>query len=588
MRKIGILFFVLGFTLLITSPVLSQQNAEDEKFQKFLDNYFDQLWKFFPTAATLAGYHTYDNKLEDMSKKNIEKHHETLDFLNQELVTKIDRTQLSPDFQIDHVIIANGLDSELIKHENLLPWEYDPIFYNKIFINCTRSLTIKEFASLDARAKNAADRLKALVKLIKQAKENLKTPPQLFTETAIKQFPAVLNFYKNELPGWIEQAPAASKSKLQSNLANVIPALEDYRNFLKNELLPRSTGNFRLAEAHRRIVRITFQNDIPLDELIARAQADSKNIRREMFLVGIPFYRIMDPKINLDNPPANLTEDQLINTVVTHVLDKIKGDHASKDDFIDAVKTLTEKIKTFLIEKQLVDLPEENINIEPMPFESQNASWTQLVTPGIYETAGTYSCLIFPFTDDLSGEQTESLLEEHNNFLLPFWTIRNVYPGSFVPTLITNRNSSLVRKLYPNLALIKGWPVLLEEKLIMAKYGNYDLRLRLNQLKYKLRAAIDFILDFNIHEGSWTKEQATAYMTRVGFLSKAEAELQWNHVILNPADIAYVYVGMQEFLDMEKDYKQFKGDSFDQKEFLSKVLNHGALPLRFMKTKIKE
>jgi len=146
---------------LITSPVLSQQNAEDEKFQKFLDNYFDQLWKFFPTAATLAGYHTYDNKLEDMSKKNIEKHHETLDSLNQELVTKIDRTQLSPDFQIDHVIIANGLDSELIKHENLLPWEYDPIFYNKIFINCTRSLTIKEFASLDARAKKCSRQIKS-------------------------------------------------------------------------------------------------------------------------------------------------------------------------------------------------------------------------------------------------------------------------------------------------------------------------------------------------------------------------------------------------------------------------------------------
>ncbi|MEA3420800.1 MAG: DUF885 domain-containing protein, partial [Acidobacteriota bacterium] len=99
MRKIGILFFILGFTLLITNPVLSQQNAEDAKFQKFLDNYFDQLWKFFPTAATLAGYHKYDNKLEDMSKKNIEKHHETLDSLNQELVTKIDSSQLSPDFQ---------------------------------------------------------------------------------------------------------------------------------------------------------------------------------------------------------------------------------------------------------------------------------------------------------------------------------------------------------------------------------------------------------------------------------------------------------------------------------------------------------
>ena len=92
----------------------------------------------------------------------------------------------------------------------------------------------------------------------------------------------------------------------------------------QNELLPKSTGNFRLGEqAHLRLARLTLQNDIPLQELNARADADYKNIRREMFLVCIPLYKIMDPKINLDNPPPNLNEDQLINTAVTHVLNKI-------------------------------------------------------------------------------------------------------------------------------------------------------------------------------------------------------------------------------------------------------------------------
>ena len=209
MKKAIFLLLILFIVFLSTNLVISQQNEEDAKFQKFLDSYFDAMWKFYPTAGTIAGYHKYNNKLEDLSSKSIEKRHEGLDKFNQELVTKIDREKLSPEIKIDHHMMVDLLDRELFKHESLLPWEYDPLFYNEIFDNCIRSLLTKDFASLEIRAKNASERLKALPKLIKQAKENLKTPPQIYTETAIKQFPAILNFYKTELPSLIEQVPAA-------------------------------------------------------------------------------------------------------------------------------------------------------------------------------------------------------------------------------------------------------------------------------------------------------------------------------------------------------------------------------------------
>ena len=95
---------------------------------------------------------------------------------------KVDVTKLSPEAQIDHEMIRDALDIEVLKNENLLPWEYNPIFYNEIFINCIRSLFSKEFAPLETRAKNAAERLKALPKLIKQAKftRNIKSSTIIF------------------------------------------------------------------------------------------------------------------------------------------------------------------------------------------------------------------------------------------------------------------------------------------------------------------------------------------------------------------------------------------------------------------------
>lgn len=589
MKKSIIPLFILTITLLTSTLVIPQQNEDDTKFQNLLESYFDELWKFYPTAATLAGYHKYDNKLEDLSSKNIKKRQEALDKFNQELVAKVDRFKLSPDLQIDHEMMIDALDLELLNQEYLLPWEYNPIFYNGIFFNCARSLLTKDFASLDTRVKNATDRLKALPKLIKQSKDNLKKPPQLYTEVAIKQFPAIIDFYKKGLSQLIEKAPAASKSKLQENLSKVIPALGDYQNFLQNELLARSTGNFRLGEqAHLRLVRLTFQNNIPLQELIAKANADYKNIRREMAIVCLPFYRIMYPNINLEQLTAQRGEEEVRQIAIKGVLDKIKGEHTTKDEFITQIEAYIGEIKSFITDNQLVEFPEENLRIEPMPREVEELSLTHLLFPGAYETSGVYSCQISSIPEVWGEEKIKSFLEEYNNFLLYFWTIRNIYPGQFVPLFYTQKNPSLVRKMYPNMPLIKGWPISIEEKLVNSGFGNYDLRLRLNQLKLRLRAAIDFQLEFNIHELGMLKDQAVAYMMRGGFQTQAEAERKWNHIILNPGDAAFAYVGMQEILDMEKEYKNLKGASFSQKEFLQKLLSYGALPLRHLKKKILE
>jgi hypothetical protein len=589
MRRAVIPFAIILFVFLSVGFLLSGKDSEDEKFNKTLDSYLEALWKFYPTSATLAGYHKYDDRLENISSKTIEKRSEELDEFNQEFVTKVDRLKLSPELQIDHEMMMNALDLELFEQESLVPWEYNPLFYNKIFANCLRSLLTKEFAPIDTRVKNAADRLKDLPKLIKQAKENLKNPPQVFTETAIKQFPGIINFYKNEFPELIEQAPEAHKSKLKENLAKLIPALANYQNFLQNELLPRSTGNFRLGEqAHLRLARLTLQNDIPLQELNARADADYKNIRREMFLVCIPLYKIMEPKIDLDNPPPNLTEDQLINTTVAHVLDKIKTEHATKEDYLETIKASAAEIKNFIIQNDIIELPENNLDIVPMPLEFQGITWSRLESPGVYEKTDTFSFQVTPIPEDWPEDKVESFFNEYNNFFLYFWTVRKAYPGLFVPTYYTRKNPSLVRNLWPNMPLIRGWPASLEEELVFKGFGNYDLRLRLNQLKFLLRAVMDFKLELNIHEGGMTKEMAVAYMTRGGFQSQAEAERKWNRIILKPLDSAYTYVGFQEILDMEKEYKNLKGDSFSKKEFFKKLLSYGALPLRHLKKKILE
>ena len=134
--------------------------------------------------------------------------------------------------------------------------------------------------------------------------------------------------------------------------------------------------------------------------------------------------------------------------------------------------------------------------------------------------------------------------------------------------------------------LIKGWPIYTLEMLMTSGFGNYDLRDRLNQLKLQLKTVIDFQLELNIHQGGMTQEQAVQYMTRGGFQTQIEAERNWNHICVNPGEAAYTYIGYQEILDIEKEYKKLKGDAFNQSEFLQNLTNFGALSIRQLKNKV--
>lgn len=586
MKRIALMVLVLAVALAGTGR-LAAQTPEDAKLQKMIDAYLDGTWKFFPTAATLAGNPKYNDKLEDLGSGPIEKRTDALDAFNQELVTKIDKSKLSPEGQVLHMMMVDALDLEFVRFENLLPWEYNPLYYNDIILQSVRGLLVKDGAPIDARVKSATERAKLLPALVKKAKENLKTPAQIYTETAIKQMPAIIEFYRTEAPGLAGNA--AMKGALQAELTKVVAALEDYQRFLQNELLPKSTGNFRIGpDAHLRLLRMSGQGNIPVDELVARANADVKNIRREMFLVCIPFYKVMYPGINLEQLTTQRSEEEVRYIVIKGVFDKIKVDHGTRDEFVAKVAASAERVRAFIAKSKLLDLPETGLAVAPMPAALAGTAWTRLATPGAYEPNGAYSFFVQPVPSDWPEEKAASFLEEYNDYYIDFLTVQRVFPGTFVPTVFARKDASVAKKLYANQAVIKGWPAYVQEMLINAGYGNYDLRLRLNQLKLQLKNVLDFQLELNIHQGGMTKEQAVNYMVRTGFQSEAEAERKWDSIILNPCDAALTYMGYQEILDLEKDYRKLKGEAFSEREFAHKLLSFGAIPPRELKARLAQ
>lgn len=578
MKRTAVIMVALALFACATGALLAQ-SAEDAKFKKFQDSFWDAYFKFYPTAGTLQGFTKYNDKLEDPSEGALDKFNEVLDGFNQELVTKIDRTKLSAENQLDHEMYLDFLDLEFLKLQYTLPWQDNPLLYNDLFVQSLQSLLVKNGG---ANAAAAAARTKLIPGLVKRAKDSLKNPPPEYTQAAIDQMPAIIDFYRVDIPKLSGGAAA-----LQAEVGKAVTALEDYQRWLKGELLAKSTGNFRMPDPHLRLLRRTTQGNLPiLEEIVQRSLADFNNIRRDMFLVCIPFYKIMYPNVDIEQLGRTKGEEQTRNTVIQGVLDKIKSDHVGRDEFVGRIGSAAASLKAFIQQQSLIELPAEDLAIEPMPAYGLPGRWTQLAHPGAFEAAGPYTLYVKPIPADWAADTATSFLEEHNNYYMDFSTIQRIYPGSFVPLAMTRKDPSVIRRVAANQGLLKGWPIFLEDLFMETGYGNYDLRMRLNQLKLMLKTVIDFQMDINVHEGTWTKDKVIDYMTVRGFMTKAEAERRWSQIVLNPGDGAQAYIGYQEILDMEKDYRKLKGDSFNPKEFLQKLVSYGAIPLAKLKTKL--
>jgi hypothetical protein len=478
-------------------------------------------------------------------------------------------------------MLLDFMDLEFLRLQNTIPWDYNPLLYNDLFIQSMRSLLVKNGPS---GAAAAAARAKLIPGLVKRAKDNLKTPPQDYTQAAIAQMPAIIDFYRIEIPRLSGGAPA-----LQTELVKAVAALEDFQRFLKGELLGRSTGNFRMGDAHLKFLRTTTQGHLPIiEEIVQRSLADFNNIRREMLLACISLYKLMYPHVDTEQMGRTKGEEATRNIIIQGVLDKIKGDHVGRDEYVGRVNAAAANIKGFIEQRGLVNLPEESLAIEPTPAYCADGNWTRLMTPGAFEAGGPYTLFVHPVPAEWSAEDATSFMEEHNNYYMDFMVIQRIFPGSFVPAYFTRKDPSVIKRMAPNQAILKGWPVFLEDFLMESGYGNYDLRMRINQLKLLLKTVIDFQMDINVHEGTWTKEKVVEYMTVRGFMTKAEAERRWRQIVLSPGEGAQAYIGYQEILDMEKDARKLKGDAFSYKDFLQKLLSYGAIPLRTLKIKMAQ
>src|SRR6266404_5470298 len=563
-----------GVSLLL-SMLNGAATTQDDAFQKIAHDYIEQYLQANPEDATERGDHRFDGQLTDYSSdaqaKDLATQKEFRDKLNA-----IDGSQLTGANNVDFRVLKENIDYKIFQDEELKEPEWNPLVYMQSLANSLYLLVARDFAPAEKRIPNLRQRMEVIPRVIAQAKANLQHPPRVHTETAIEQTQGAISLVREGLAPLLDQSPRMKKdlTPLQEKTA---AAMEDYKKWLQNDLLPRSDGDFRLgALKYRKKLRFALASDLTMEEIMKRAKADLEQTQTTIYETALPLYRKYFP-----NADDKTLADK--HKVTAAVLGKLAEQHPDDATVVDYAKKIVTEATDFVKQHDLVAVPNVPLDVIAMPEFKRGVAIAYCDAPGPLDKTGRTFFAVAPTPKDWSKERTESFFREYNNYMIRDLTVHEAMPGHFLQLARANEfhAPTLVRAIFRSGTFIEGWAVYCEQMMAEQGYGGSEVKMQ--QLKMRLRAIANAILDQSIHAGNMSEQQALDLMMKEAFQQEGEAVAKWKRARLTSAQLSTYFVGATEHLDLRAAAQKKLGKDFDLKKYNDQVISYGSPPVKYVR-----
>src|SRR5438874_10002442 len=549
---------------------------QDDQFQRIAHDYIEGFLTSNPEYATELGDHRFDDKPTDYSAETRAQELARARQTRQQLEAFNELSQLTGANRVDIRLLRDNVDNEIFDIEELREWEWNPLVYNQSLANSIYLLVARDFAPAEQRIPNLRKRLEGIPAVIAQAKSNLKHSPKIYTETAIEQTQGAISLVREGLSPLLNQAPQAAKDlgPIQEKTAK---ALEDYKTWLQKDLLPRSDGDFRLgADKFRKKLRFALASDLSMEEVMRRAQADLKQTQAAIYETATPLYRKYFP---------GAKESQLSDRkkVVADVLAKLAQEHPNDSTVVDYARKVVDEATEFVKQHNLVGVPEKPLDVIAMPEFKRGVAIAYCDSPGPLDQNGKTFFSVAPTPKDWSKQRKESFFREYNNYMIRDLTVHEAMPGHYLQLAHSNqfKAPTLVRAIFQSGTFIEGWAVYCEQMMAEQGYGGPEVKMQ--QLKMRLRAIANAILDQSIHAGNMTEQQAMDLMTKATFQEQGEATLKWKRARLTSTQLSTYFVGVSEHLDLRAAAQKKFGKDFDHRKYNDQVISYGSPPVKYVR-----
>jgi uncharacterized protein (DUF885 family) len=551
--------------LLLILAVASFGQNRDAEFNRLADRFFDEVYfPFVPAEGTAAGFHQYDPQLPSRSRAEIEGAIAGLRKFEAEF-EKFGAQGLSPAVAADREMMISTVRGRLLDLVSIRAWEKDPDSYSSQVTNAIFVIMSRSFAPPAERLKSVIARERLIPRVFQSARQNLVNPPRIYTEIALEQLPGIVSFFQNDVPAAFKAVTDARElADFKSANQGAIEALRSYEAYLKNDLLPRSKGDFRIgAENYSKKLLYDEMVDIPLDRLLAIGYQDLRRNQAEFDKTAAQ----IDPK----RPPEAILKD-------------LEREHPAPGNLLDSFRNLLGGLKDYIDKHHIVTIPSPVAPVvEETPPFMRALTTASMDTPGPFEAVAKEAFLNVTLPErGWSAQRTEDYMEGFNRGTIASTAIHEVYPGHYTQFLWVKQAPTKVRKLVGCGSNAEGWAHYGEQMMLDEGYGGGDLKLRLGQLQDALLRDARFIAGIEMHTGKMTMEQAVEFFVKEGRQVRPVAEKEAKRGTSDPTYLVYT-LGKLEIMKLREDYKKQKGSAYSLNAFHNAFLAQGYPPIKIVR-----
>jgi uncharacterized protein (DUF885 family) len=573
-------FIAVVLVSAFAANVLAAPGA-DEEFENLAAQFVNDLPTFSPVSATWIGDHSADSELDEVDararaalKAAFERYLDAL--------ADIDRDALSRANQVDFELLQADVRSRLWKLETLQEWAWNPLYYVNRAGRSIYNLVARDFAPVEERLGNAAIRLEQFPRFLEQARASIEPErvPKIHAETAIAQNLGVVSIIETMIIPEMGGLTEATRTRLEAAIETAKDALADHQSWLEEELLPRATGDFRIgADLFDRKLAFALDSPMGRKEIVARAEAEYESVRNQMYEVAKEIYAAEQPYTAFPDSP----DEAYKQVIIRAALEKAYAHLPARDGIVAVAEQQLQQATDFVIENNIVTMPDDPVEIIIMPEFQRGVSLAYLDSPGPLDKGQSTFYAVAPLPADWTEEQVRSFLREYNLYSIQNLTIHEGVPGHYLQLALSNRYPSTLRGVLQSGSMIEGWAVYAERVMIDEGYQDNDPLQRLIMLKWYLRAVTNAIIDAAIHVDGMSRDEAMKLMIEGGFQEEREAAGKWVRAQLTSTQLSTYFVGYQEWVELRKAVEEVWGGEFTIRRYHDQVLSYGSPPVKYIR-----
>ena len=349
--------------------------------------------------------------------------------------------------------------------------------------------------------------------------------------------------------------------------------LAAYDDFVRKEILPRARTDFRLPPEMYAFSLEQVGVDMPVEELVSRAEVAFREIQNEMQALA----------------PLVAKEKGLSATDYRDVLRELKKKQVTGEAILPLYQQRVRDMENIIRQQRIVTLPSREMRVRlASEAESVAIAAPNMKPPRLIGNTGEMGEFVLPLR--IPGtQQGQQLALDDFTFDAISWTLtaHEGRPGHELQfAALVEKGVSKTRAIFAfNSVNVEGWALYAEAE--VRPYLPLDAQLA--SLQSRLMRAARAFLDPGLQLGKITREEATRVLREDVGLSEGMAlqEVQ-RYTFLRPGQATAYFVGYLRLMELRTEAERILGSKFDRQKYHDFILSQGLLPPSLLRKAVLE